>query len=61
MTLEVIVNQLKEFVWGPVSLVFLVGTGVYLSYRVGFIQFTKFTMVIRHTLGRIFEKNIIFQ
>ena len=33
MTLEVIVNQLKEFVWGPVSLVFLVGTGVYLSKR----------------------------
>jgi AGCS family alanine or glycine:cation symporter len=57
MTLEAIVNQLKEFVWGPVSLVFLVGTGVYLSYRVGFIQFTKFTTVIKHTLGRVFEKN----
>ena len=57
MTLEAIVNQLKEFVWGPVSLVFLVGTGMYLSYRVGFIQFTKFTTVIKHTLGRVFEKN----
>ena len=57
MTLEKIVSHLNEIVWGPVVIDFLVGTGVYLSYRVGFIQFKKFTTVIKHTLGRVFEKN----
>lgn len=57
MTLEGIVSHINGIVWGPVVLVFLVGTGMYLSCCVGFIQFTKFTTVIKHTLGRIFEKN----
>ena len=57
MTFEGIIDYLNGIVWGPVVLTFLVGTGVYLSYKVGFIQFTKFTTVMKHTLGRIFEKS----
>ncbi len=34
-------TAVNGFVWGPVMLVLLVGTGVYLSIAVGFIQFTK--------------------
>ena len=37
-------------------LLLLVGTGVYLSCRVGFIQFRKFGYAMRNTLGKIFKK-----
>ena len=42
MTLNEIVNYLNGIAWGPWMLILLVGTGVYLSARVGFIQFAKF-------------------
>ena len=34
-------TAVNGFVWGPVMLALLVGTGIYLSIAVGFIQFTK--------------------
>ena len=33
-------KAVNGFVWGPVMLALLVGTGIYLSIAVGFIQFT---------------------
>lgn len=56
MTIDAIVNELNSILWGPVFLALLVGTGVYLSARVGFIQFSKFGYVMKHSLGRIFVK-----
>lgn len=35
-------DKVNAFVWGPIMLALLVGTGVYLSVRVGFIQVGKF-------------------
>ncbi|GAB6159218.1 sodium:alanine symporter family protein [Desulfotomaculum varum] len=32
------VSKLNSFVWGPYMLVFLVGTGIYLTLRLGFLQ-----------------------
>ena len=57
MTIEQIVGKLNGIAWGPWMLVLLVGTGVYLSCRVGFIQFSKFGYTMRNTLGRIFQKS----
>ena len=37
-------------------LVLLVGTGIYLSVRVGFIQFGKFGYVMKNTIGKVFSK-----
>ena len=33
-------SAINGFVWGPIMLALLVGTGVYLSIAVGFIQFS---------------------
>ena len=49
-------TAVNGFVWGPVMLVLLVGTGVYLSIAVGFIQFTKIGYWWKNTIGKIFKK-----
>ena len=56
MTLSEIVNFLNGIAWGPWMLILLVGTGVYLSAKVGFIQFAKFGYVMKNTLGKLFHK-----
>ena len=56
MTIHEIVNYLNGIAWGPWMLILLVGTGVYLSARVGFIQFSKFGYAMKNTVGRIFQK-----
>ena len=50
------VGWLNGIAWGPWMLLLLVGTGVYLSCRVGFIQFRKFGYAMKNTLGKIFKK-----
>ncbi len=42
---------LNSFVWGPVMLVLMVGTGAYLSFRAGFIQFRYLGYVLNRTVG----------
>ena len=56
MTIEEIVIMLKDIAWGPWMLVLLLGTGVYLSCRVGFIQFRRFGYTMKNTLGKMFRK-----
>ena len=56
MTFTDFVAKLNGIAWGPWMLILLVGTGIYLSVRVGFIQFTKFGYVMKNTFGKIFSK-----
>jgi len=49
-------DAVNGFVWGPVMLVLLVGTGIFLSVGTGFVQFRRFGYAMKNTLGRIFEK-----
>ena len=56
MRINEIVGYLNDIAWGPWMLVLLVGTGVFLSWRVGFIQFTKFGHAMKNTIGKIFQK-----
>ncbi len=56
MTFSEFVGKLNGIAWGPWMLLLLVGTGVYLSTRVGFIQFTKFGYAMKNTIGKIFQK-----
>lgn len=51
-----LINKLNDLAWGPWMLILLVGTGIYLSYRVGFIQIRKFTYVMKNTMGKMFDK-----
>ncbi|WP_156291718.1 alanine/glycine:cation symporter family protein [Oceanobacillus salinisoli] len=34
-----IIDQIGGFVWGPPTLILIVGTGLYLTFRLGFLQF----------------------
>ena len=56
MTFSDIVGKVNGFAWGPWMLILLVGTGIYLSIRVGFIQFSKFGYAMKNTLGKAFKK-----
>ncbi len=57
MTFSDIVAKVDSFAWGPVMLILLVGTGVYFSVRMGFIQFSKFGYAMKNTLGKMFKKH----
>ena len=52
MTFSEIVAKVDSFAWGPIMLILLVGTGVYYSCRMGFIQFSKFGYAMKNTLGK---------
>jgi AGCS family alanine or glycine:cation symporter len=41
VTADKFISLLNSFVWGPYMLLLLVGTGIYLTIRLNFIQFTK--------------------
>ena len=49
-------DKVNSFVWGPIMLALLVGTGVYLSIRVGFIQVGKFGYMWKNTIGTLFDR-----
>lgn len=48
---------INSFVWGPYMLVFLVGTGIYLTIRTNFFQVSKFNTWAKKTYGSIFDKS----
>lgn len=49
-------SVLNSFAWGPIMLALLVGTGVYLSARTGFIQVRWFSYIMKNTVGSLFSK-----
>ena len=57
MTFSDIVAKVDSFAWGPVMLILLVGTGVYFTVRMGFLQFSKFGYAMKNTLGKMFKKH----
>ena len=56
MTFADFVNKLNGIAWGPWMLLLLVGTGIYLSIRSGFLQFGRFGYIMKNTLGKLFSK-----
>lgn len=49
-------NWLNGIVWGPPFLILLVGTGVYLSIRLGFFQFTGLGLAWKKSFGSLFAR-----
>lgn len=47
-----IVNSINDFVWGPVMLLFLVGTGIFLTIRLKFIPWKN----LGSSLKKLFSK-----
>ena len=51
------VNQaVNQFIWGVPAMVCIIGVGLLLSVRTGFLQIRKFPYAIKTTIGRMFRK-----
>ena len=51
------VNQaVNSFIWGIPAMVCIIGVGLLLSVRTGFLQLRKFPYAVKTTIGRIFRK-----
>ncbi len=57
MTVSEIISAVDNFAWGPVMLLLLVGTGFYLSIRMGFPQFSRIPYWWKNTAGKLFDKH----
>lgn len=44
-------TEIDEFVWGPPLLILLVGTGVFLTWRLGLIQVFRLPLALRYVLN----------
>ena len=49
-------RHVNDFVWGPIMLALLVGTGVFLTFRTGWVQVRRFGYIMRNTVGSLFRK-----
>ncbi|HUF21899.1 MAG TPA: hypothetical protein VMP00_14250, partial [Burkholderiales bacterium] len=49
-------NWINGIVWGPPFMILLVGTGAYLTWRLGFFQFTHLRFAWRHTFGAMLRQ-----
>lgn len=50
-------TAINDVVWGPVMLTLLIGTGLFLSIKTGFLQFSKFGYMMKNTILGVFSKN----
>ena len=46
----------NKFIWGVPAIVCIIGVGLYLSIRLKFIQIRKFSLALKNTIGKIFDK-----
>ena len=49
-------DTVNGFVWGVPAMVCIIGVGLWLSCRTGFIQIRKFGYALKTTIGRMFHK-----
>lgn len=56
-TIASINAAVNNFVWGVPAMVCILGIGLYLSVRTGFIQIRKFGLAMKETFGKIFTKD----
>jgi len=54
-------TALNNFIWGVPAMVCIIGVGLYLSCRTGFIQLRKLGYALKNTLGKVFSKNAAAQ
>lgn len=55
-TIYQINDWLNNLVWGPYMIALLVGTGIFLTIRLGFIQVADFKIIMKNTVGKMFRK-----
>lgn len=52
-----IIESFNDFLWGLPLILGIMGTGIYISIRLGGIQFRKLAFALRNTLGKVFEQD----
>ena len=52
-------DSVNGFVWGMFGLILLIGTGILMSVLTGFFQVTRIKHWFKHTLGSLFNKDVI--
>ena len=55
-TIKTINDALNGFIWGVPAMTCIIGVGLYLAARTGFIQLRKFPYAMKTTIGRMFKK-----
>ena len=55
--IEAINSAVNGVVWGPIMLILLVGTGIYLTLRTRGLQARRFGFILRSTIGSLFAKD----
>lgn len=55
-TIQSINRVVNNFVWGAPAMICILGVGLLLTFRTGFLQIRKFPYAIKTTIGRIFRK-----
>ena len=55
-TIAAINKVVNDFVWGVPAMVCIIGVGLLLSVRTGFLQIHKFPFALKTTIGRMFHK-----
>lgn len=57
MDIIISINKMvNDFVWGVPAMICIIGVGLYLSIKSGFIQIRKFKYSMKTTIGRMFQK-----
>lgn len=51
-----IIESFNDFLWGLPLILGIMGTGIYISIRLGGIQFRKLGFALRNTLGKVFDQ-----
>lgn len=55
-TIEDVNSVINNFIWGIPAIICIIGVGLYLSVRTGFIQIRKFPLAMKQTIGKVFDK-----
>ncbi len=53
--IEEVNSAVNHFIWGVPAMVCIIGVGLFLSFRTGFLQIRKFPYAIKMTIGRLFH------
>ena len=54
--IETVNSAVNNFIWGVPAMICIIGVGLVLSFRTGFLQISKFPYAMKVTLGRMLKK-----
>ena len=54
--IETINSAVNNFIWGVPAMICIIGVGLMLSFKTGFIQVRRFGYALKTTIGRMFSR-----